>query len=135
MLALLGQALDDAAALGQTRAAAAAEYDRAESTFLQINAEYARAELAFFREQAGLLARGGLQAGAACPPVCGSTEHPPRKAVVDPQAPTQAELGDLKKRTEQARAAMEKRDVWPRKKHRTGAKPAPAGAGCRPAFL
>lgn len=105
MLALLGQALDDAAALGQTGAAAAAEYDRAESKFLQINAEYARAELAFFREQAGLLARG-LQAGAACP-VCGSTEHP-RKAVVDPQAPTQAELGDLKKRTEQARAAMEK---------------------------
>ncbi len=104
MLAQLKQALIESTALKGQSTAADRAYRQAETEFSQLNTAYAAAEMAFFREQAGLLALG-LQAGEPCP-VCGSTEHP-SKAVVDPQAPTQAELKTQKEQVERARVQME----------------------------
>lgn len=66
---------------------------------------YQRAYEAFLREQAGLLARDQLKPDEPCP-VCGSTAHP-APALLSPHAPTQAELEQLRKATEQRRGLLE----------------------------
>ncbi len=84
-------------------------YPAEESRWREANRRAEEAELAFFREQAGLMA-SNLKEGDACP-VCGSTVHP-RKAVLTGKAPGEAELKKLKAardrcRDELSRAGLE----------------------------
>jgi len=79
-------------------------YIAAEKAFTAVNDEYTHKEAAFFREQAGILANT-LQEGAPCP-VCGSLNHP-KKAVISPGAPSEAELQQLKNRNDQYRQDMQ----------------------------
>ncbi|HHY10699.1 MAG TPA: SMC family ATPase, partial [Firmicutes bacterium] len=81
------------------------EFAEAEKGFQAVNADFISAEAAFFREQAGLLA-ASLKQGEACP-VCGSLEHP-KKAVMAPDAPGEAELLAMKEKVSQARQKMQK---------------------------
>lgn len=75
------------------------KYQQAEVVYTQNKEVYDRANKAFMDEQAGVLA-SGLEEGRACP-VCGSIHHPkPAEASVD--APTQAELKELKESLEKA---------------------------------
>lgn len=69
------------------------KYNAVELRYREANRKAEEAELAFFREQAGLMA-ATLREGEACP-VCGSTVHP-RKAVLTEQAPDESELRRLK---------------------------------------
>lgn len=77
-------------------AAARAEADKLWS-------DYSARNRAFLDEQAGILA-AALQEGTPCP-VCGSTAHP-QPAKLSGNAPTQAALEALKKRSEAAQAHM-----------------------------
>lgn len=84
-----------------------AEYDRAqesftkmEAAFTAIHGEFLTQESAFFQEQAGLLALS-LKEDQPCP-VCGSLVHP-KKASLDPSAPSELELNQLKERVARAR--------------------------------
>lgn len=72
----------------------------AQTSFESVNANYIQKEIAFFREQAGLLALN-LQEGEACP-VCGSTSHP-QKAPLSKDAPSEVELQNIKQEVELAR--------------------------------
>jgi len=65
-----------------------------------VNIVYMEKEAAFFCEQAGLMAIK-LQDGEPCP-VCGSTVHP-NKAVLAVDAPSEAELNELKQKNDLAR--------------------------------
>lgn len=65
---------------------------------------YMENELAFYREQAGLMAHA-LEEGKPCP-VCGSTEHP-HKAQLTVDAPSEAELQILKRKEEASRQKMQ----------------------------
>ncbi|UWG95432.1 SMC family ATPase [Dehalobacter sp. DCM] len=69
------------------------DYVRSENAYTVIAEEYLGKETAFWRDQAGLIARS-LRDGSPCP-VCGSREHP-QKAVITADAPTEAELKELK---------------------------------------
>ncbi|NLJ79666.1 MAG: SMC family ATPase [Firmicutes bacterium] len=91
-------------ALAEELKTAQISYAAAEKTLGDFNQACLAQEKAFFREQAGLLALG-LKAGEPCP-VCGSIEHP-RKAVVDPRAPSQEELKALQDQVERARKKMQ----------------------------
>ena len=66
--------------------------------------KYAESEIAFHREQAGLLAQT-LKSGEPCP-VCGSTEHP-CKAVITPGAPSSADMEEQKNSLEVSRQKMQ----------------------------
>lgn len=90
--------------LGEKQLAAQEDFTQKEEKHLALVQEYTRSESLFFREQAGIMA-AGLSEGTPCP-VCGSTVHP-HKAEVSPEAPSQAELGKMKQRLEQARSARE----------------------------
>ncbi len=72
---------------------AQADYLKAESQYSALHGEYESKHRAFLNEQAGILAEA-LEEGGECP-VCGSTHHP-HKACKSVDAPTQAELEDLK---------------------------------------
>ena len=79
-------------------------YLAAESEYTSATAEYDKAERAFFREQAGILAKG-LEDGTPCP-VCGSISHPkPAKLAED--APQEAELKILKDEREEKRNGLQ----------------------------
>ena len=70
------------------------EYLNADKEYRQSNDNYEAKNRAFLNEQAGILAET-LEEGAPCP-VCGSTAHP-HKACKSVDAPTQAELEELKR--------------------------------------
>ena len=70
------------------------EYLDADKKYRQSNDNYEAKNRAFLNEQAGILAET-LEDGAPCP-VCGSTAHP-HKACKSVEAPTQAELEELKR--------------------------------------
>ncbi|WP_099467453.1 AAA family ATPase [Konateibacter massiliensis] len=80
------------------------QYHIAETAFQAVQDDYIKKELAFFREQAGILAEN-LQDGEPCP-VCGSTAHP-KKASVLGEAPSKEELEQLKQAVEQARETLQ----------------------------
>ena len=70
------------------------EYRAVDSKYRQSNDIYEAKNRAFLDEQAGILAET-LEEGSPCP-VCGSTAHP-HKACKSVDAPTQAELEELKR--------------------------------------
>ncbi|OWU99289.1 AAA family ATPase [Fibrobacter sp. UWR2] len=70
------------------------EYLDADKEYRQSNDIYEAKNRAFLNEQAGILAET-LEEGTPCP-VCGSTAHP-HKACKSVEAPTQAELEELKR--------------------------------------
>lgn len=78
----------------------AASFERDRSAML-----YAEKEKAFLDEQAGVLALR-LKSDEPCP-VCGSLQHP-KPAQVSKQAPTEAELNELRKKREEAEALTRK---------------------------
>ena len=80
------------------------QFVSAQGDFQTVNTNYIEKETAFFREQAGLLAIS-LQSGTPCP-VCGSTVHP-QKAVPAADAPSEAEMKELKQKTDLARQKMQ----------------------------
>lgn len=82
--------LDDA---GNKLRMAQEEYLKSDSCYSSGNANYEAKYHAFMNEQAGILAET-LEEGCACP-VCGSTTHP-HKACKSAEAPTQAEIEELK---------------------------------------
>lgn len=69
------------------------EYLDADKKYRQSNDAYETKNRAFLNEQAGILAET-LEEGYACP-VCGSVDHP-HKACKSAEAPTQAEIEELK---------------------------------------
>ncbi|ABX41624.1 AAA family ATPase [Lachnoclostridium phytofermentans] len=73
------------------------EYFKKENSYQTANKEYQTLELAYFREQAGLLAMN-LKGEEPCP-VCGSTKHP-KKAECSKEAPTEAMLNQAKVKLE-----------------------------------
>ena len=81
------------------------KYEEAELAFSKQNDEYVKKEQAFFRAQAGILAKS-LQEDQPCP-VCGSTVHP-HKATPDPNAPSESELERLKYQNEQNRQSLQR---------------------------
>ena len=78
---------------GNTLRTAQEEYLKSDSCYSRGNADYEAKYHAFMNEQAGILAET-LEDGCACP-VCGSTTHP-HKACKSAEAPTQAEIEELK---------------------------------------
>ena len=82
--------LDDA---GKAFRDAQEEYLDADKKYRQGNDSYEAKNRAFLNEQAGILAET-LEEGCACP-VCGSKDHP-HKACKSAEAPTQAEIEQLK---------------------------------------
>ncbi|WP_230398940.1 AAA family ATPase [Novisyntrophococcus fermenticellae] len=88
------------------------ESEELQKSFLQLqaafesdNRSYMEHEIAFFREQAGLMAEG-LKEGEPCP-VCGSTVHPD-KAKTSAGAPSEAKLNTLKQTAERSRQKMQR---------------------------
>jgi len=81
------------------------QFTDAQVAFQTVNTVYIEKETAFFREHAGLLA-ASLEDGDPCP-VCGSTVHP-NKAMPAADAPSEAELNELKQKTDLARQNMQK---------------------------
>lgn len=69
-----------------------------EKEFDYWNQEYEAKQKAFLREQAGILGKG-LEDGQPCP-VCGSLHHPDI-AICESEAPSEAELKELKEKKEQ----------------------------------
>ncbi len=75
-----------------------------EKAFNLVNSDYIEKERSFFREQAGLMATA-LGVGDPCP-VCGSTVHP-NKASLSPNVLSEAQLNEIKQKTEIARKKMQ----------------------------
>lgn len=80
------------------------KYLEAESEYSAANRAYEAAEMAFFREQAGILA-SGLREGQPCP-VCGSVLHP-QAARLSPDAPDETELRRLKSEKDSLRDTLQ----------------------------
>jgi len=78
-------------------------YLTAEKLYNTANDEYINKENAFFREQAGILAKS-LEEGIPCP-VCGATEHP-QKAKPTADAPSEADIQRLKTQRDQKQQRM-----------------------------
>ncbi len=91
-------------ALSEERDTGQRAYLRAEQAFQQAQRRYMDSELAWNREQAGILAQS-LCDGQPCP-VCGSLTHP-APAVLSAGAPSERTLQQQKKQLEQARAAYQ----------------------------
>lgn len=83
----------------QTQQKAQADYEKARKKAEETGETYRRLNRAFLDEQAGILARS-LEEGRPCP-VCGSIHHP-APAQVSTQAPTEAELEQVKEEWEAA---------------------------------
>lgn len=81
------------------------QFTAEQKEFEAINTIYTEKEAAFFREQAGILAKS-LEDGKPCP-VCGSTVHP-CKAAQALDAPSESELNGLKEETSLARQKTQK---------------------------
>lgn len=81
------------------------EFERANTAYYISNNLLLEKEAAFFREQAGILAKD-LKSGSPCP-VCGSLMHP-QKAVAGEDAPSEAELNNFRKDNDVARQCMQK---------------------------
>ncbi len=79
-------------------------YKSTEHAYLTVNESFTKAQSAFYREQAGILA-GTLEAGKPCP-VCGSTEHP-NKAVPSADAPKEEDVNTLKTLADAKQAEMQ----------------------------
>ena len=79
-------------------------FEETEAAYGALRDTYQKQEDAFFREQAGILA-SSLRGNDPCP-VCGSRIHP-HKATPDPEAPSQAELDQLKIKVEKARQSLD----------------------------
>ncbi|HBG55478.1 MAG TPA: SMC family ATPase [Ruminococcaceae bacterium] len=88
----------------QTRDVRRERFGRAEPLFREANRRAEEAEVAFLREQAGLMA-ARLQDGRPCP-VCGSTVHP-APAAPPASAPDEAELRRLKAERDRCRRELE----------------------------
>ncbi|BCJ94272.1 nuclease SbcCD subunit C [Anaerocolumna cellulosilytica] len=80
-------------------------YKELETEYTGLSADYLHKETAFFREQAGIIAKN-LTEGEACP-VCGSTIHP-HKAVLSHDAPSETLLISSKKEVEKKRSMLHK---------------------------
>ncbi len=80
------------------------EFLRLEGEHKQKRSVYEEMHDAYFREQAGILAKE-LVEGEPCP-VCGSTEHP-HKAQVSEKAPSEVQLNHAHDESEQARGRYE----------------------------
>lgn len=80
------------------------EYLGIEAHFTILSTECKNKEVAFFRNQAGLLA-AKLEDGDACP-VCGSTTHP-QKAMCSDEAPKEEDLNQLKEDVEHTRKNLQ----------------------------
>ena len=104
-LAALDQGLKNLNRLAGEYATALEDYNEKNTAYLELNSLYLTKEQAFFRDQAGILA-AGLEDSQPCP-VCGSLTHP-CKAVPDPEAPSEAELKQLKEAVETARSAADR---------------------------
>ena len=104
-LAALDQGLKNLNRLAGEYATALEDYNQKNTAYLELNSLYLTREQAFFRDQAGILA-AGLEDSQPCP-VCGSLTHP-CKAVPDPEAPSEAELKQLKEAVETARSAADR---------------------------
>lgn len=96
--------IDGVLALGGKYEEHKAAFTEAESAFRLSGEKSDRAEQAFFRQQAGLMA-SGLKEGEPCP-VCGSRSHP-QKAVLTEQAPDEAALKRLKAEKEHCRVRLQ----------------------------
>ncbi|MBE5963036.1 MAG: SMC family ATPase [Lachnospiraceae bacterium] len=81
------------------------EYLTAESAYAIHNQSYVEAEQRYFREQAGIMASTLLE-GEPCP-VCGSTTHP-KRAVMEGDTITEAELKKKKTALDKAHSVMTK---------------------------
>lgn len=79
------------------------KYLSLEAEYKSATSRYTQCEIAFYRNQAGLLALS-LVEGEACP-VCGSKEHP-QKAVLPENAPKEEELNLLKESMEDTRTNL-----------------------------
>lgn len=84
------------------------EYLAAEGRYKVLHDDYENKHRAFLNEQAGILA-DALEEGCECP-VCGSTHHP-HKACKSMVAPTQVELEELKKLSDEAEAERNHKNV------------------------
>lgn len=85
------------------RARLQAEFDESQETYEKASTLYQAKEVAFLREQAGLLA-SALAVGEPCP-VCGSTSHP-KKTRLTGSAPSEVELKTLKEAARAAQAGL-----------------------------
>lgn len=82
-----------------------AEFIGADQGYAKANSMLAKKESAFFREQAGILAKDLIE-GEPCP-VCGALSHP-QKAVPQEDAPSEEELKKCRLETESARKVLQK---------------------------
>ncbi len=96
--------IDGVLALGGKYEEHKAAFAEAESAFRLSGEKSDRAEQAFFRQQAGLMA-SDLREGEPCP-VCGSRSHP-HKAVLTEQAPDEVALKRLKDEKERCRVRLQ----------------------------
>ncbi len=104
-LQALDQALKNLNKLALESTLATERYQEANAAYSEIHSCHLEKEQAFFRDQAGVLA-AALIDNQPCP-VCGSRTHP-HKATLDPEAPSEAELKQLKAKLEEARASLDR---------------------------